>query len=58
MWINNLRNDTMLYNNNNNHPVEVIIVSFLKIVNPLKYPSNACLSYVYLDNGLDVTPCL
>ena len=27
----------------------VIIVSFLKVVYPLKYPSNACLSY--LDNG-------
>ena len=27
----------------------MIIVSFLKVVYPLKYPSNACLSY--LDNG-------
>ena len=30
--------------------VEVIIVSFLKVVYPLKYPGTACLSY--LDNGL------
>ena len=29
---------------------EVIIVSFLKVVYPLKYPGTACLSY--LDNGL------
>ena len=27
----------------------MIIVSFLKVVYPLKYPSNACLNY--LDNG-------
>ena len=27
----------------------MIIVSFLKVIYPLKYPSNACLSY--LDNG-------
>ena len=32
----------------------MIIVSFLKVVCTLKYPSNACLSY--LDNGLGVLP--
>ena len=32
----------------------MIIVSFLKVVYTLKYPSNACLSY--LDNGLGVLP--
>ena len=30
----------------------MIIVSFLKVVYPLKYPSNAC----YLDNDLGVLP--
>ena len=33
---------------------EVIIVSLLKAVYPLKYPRNACLSY--LDNDLGVLP--
>ena len=32
----------------------MITVSFLKVVYTLKYPSNACLSY--LDNGLSVLP--
>ena len=32
----------------------MIIMSFLKVVYTLKYPSNACPSY--LDNGLSVLP--
>ena len=45
-WINNPRNDVIA---NHRGGAEVIITSFVRVVYPLKYPSNACLSC--LDNG-------
>ena len=44
-WMNNLKE----WHNNHQGGAEVIIMSFLKVVYSLKYPGNACLSY--LDNG-------
>ena len=49
-WINNQRNDVII-----TKAEPVIIASFVRVVYPLKYPSNACISC--LDNGHLLLEC-